>query len=755
MRKLNFWLLSSLFAGVMVFAACSSSDDPEPTPTPTPENPTGDQSITSGTAVNPANMKMNALSGFVYDNEGNPLKDITVTSGTETTVTGGDGGFVLNKVNSVKGRTVVKFTSTSGYRDLVRSMKTVDGDQWEVIMTPNWSTGDDKIYQGTSNAAEPISIDAGGFKVDFPANSIQNPSSYSDYWASLDVLYLDPDDPNFAQAMPGGDLAAVRSDGSDCQLVSYGMSQVEIKVAGYKSQLVEGMPATVTFPVPDKFADDTPDEIPLWSFNEETGLWEEEGIATYNSENNCYVGTVSHFSWVNLDHSEIRTTCRVTVKDEAGNIQPGVNINVDDQLHYITAKNGVAEFFVPINTAFFVSVPSSAYSNYSPEVKVDVAPLALGETKEVTITLPTLARISGKVVNSGKGNNISSLWISYNGKTTKRVHTASEGQFIMNAPANYTGAAVINLYASDGTIKTFDINLDGKDHAYTLNIKTDKATGGSITFTPTNGTAQTSVIPPISAADFNGISEVDGILECSSYSIYLNIEGYSENKDTYTGVHLSYNNGQSLYAENATVKVTKNEYNNYIFDFSGEAKSHTWEGNQYVESTGRIAGQFSAPMLGKGKNIAPITKKESYFPSFTPWIDGKTAISALQVTESSYIGTGVALWFFDNELNYNDYLAYKAQAQKSLGEPFSCSDYGQNPTEEIQNPCVAYFYKDKKFIMVSYCPWRDFDPEYDEPEKLAFFALMENHAGRIQVHALENVSVDFQRMIQETFEHHW
>ena len=54
--------------------------------------------------------------------------------------------------------------------------------------------------------------------------------------------------------------------------------------------------------------------------------------------------------------------------------------------------------------------------------------------------------------------------------------------------------------------------LDGKDHAYTLNIKTDKATGGVITYTPTGGTAKAAI---------KLIEKLGGKVECCAFVIEL------------------------------------------------------------------------------------------------------------------------------------------------------------------------------------------------------------------------------------------
>ena len=743
MKKLNLWLLASLFSGLVLITACSHSDDPVPDPVP-------DNGLSDGTPVNPASMKMSALSGFVYSPEGIPLQNVQVTSGTEACVTGPDGGFVLEKVNSVSGRTVVRL-SCGGYFDVVRSMPTASGDVWEITMIPTW--GNDKIASVNKRASEEISVNAAGMTVALQAEGLKYADSgeslgYYD-WVTAQMLYLSPDDKDFGTMMPGGDLAAVRTDNSQVQLVSYGMSNVTLMANGRKVQPADGKPATVTFPVPEKFRNNTPAEIPLWSFNEQTGLWEEEGVATYDSHENVYRGEVTHFSWVNLDYPEKRATVKVNVKDQAGNVIPNQAIDVDGQRTYYTNVNGVAEFFVPINTDFYVTVRSRDYSYYSPEVKVNVEKLtSAGATKTVDIVLPVMAHISGKVVNSGKGNNLSSLWIEYgNNKATKAVHTDADGQFIINAPFDYKGAAKLVLLASDGSTKRFDITLDGKDHAYTVSIKTDKATGGIINYSPNGGTARSVVISPMFVSDFEGVEIVDDKLSLSAGSVYMLINGYSDSKSTYSDANFSvYASDVSLHDEAGKVTLTKNEYNNYTFKVSGNSSSTYWNGNQYVSETGSYNGEFTAPMLGKGKTIKPVTKKESFFPSFTPWLDGKKATIGLQITESSVFGTGVLLWYFDNSLGYDDYKSLKAQAQKALGDPVESFDAADSDI------CVSYFYKEGKYIMVSFCPWREVDAEEEDfYTTMGLTCLRENHAARIQVHVLENMQVTPDDIIVE----HW
>lgn len=752
------FMIGAMFA----ISACSSSDDsgtPSPGPSPTP-TPSG-LGISDGTTVKPGDMKMSALSGFVYDKAGNALKGVTVTSGTESVTTDADGGFVLTKVNSVKGRSVVSF-SKSSYVDVVRSAPSVDGDVWEIVMVSESESGVTAYVGQTATLATRLA--AGGMTVDISESGYKYADTGlpvgSGEYVQARMFYLSPDEDDFAAMMPGGDLAAVRADGSEAELISYGMAKVDLRTYNKKLQLADGKPATLSFPVPEKYKSDTPETIPLWSFNEDTGLWEEEGEATYDPTTNSYIGTVTHFSWINLDCASVRATLKVIVKDAAGNPVPNVRVDVDGQRSFFTNVKGEGETFVPVNTDFYVMIHSEDYSNYSPEVKKTVSKITtVGATETLEITLPTLAHITGKVVNAGKGNALATLWIEYAGKSTKKVHNDADGQFFLNAPADYVGAGKLMMRSADGALQSYDITLDGKDHAYTITINTDNTTGGAITVTPAGGTSQTVVVPPVYADDLAGVSVIDNTLSYDGSACSITIEDYSAGKTSYDNVSISVSaDGIYPYTEKGKATVTVNEYGNVRFQITGEAEIQDWSSGASGELKKiAISGDFTAPMLGKGKLLTKFDKS-SEFPSFTPWIAGKKATIGLQVTESAKLGKGVLAWFYDDALGYSDYTNLKEQAKKALGDPISEFDGGDG-SEGWADMSMAYFYKDGKYVMVSFCPWREGGEDwiFDEMEHgggrhmLGSFAnvLHETHNGRIQVYALEGMTVDYKEFVHE------
>lgn len=747
MKKMNSWLLASLFMGAMAFSACSSSDD-------TPSGGTT-PSVQPGTPVNPANMKMSALSGFVKDAYGYALKDVEVISGTETTKTDANGGFVLNSVNAQNGRTVVKFQK-DGYMEIVRAAEKVDGDVWEVVMVSTWDT-DIALNQaystsstGLSKNGMSVNLQADGYKVDATGSAFSG-------LVNQQMLYLSPDKENFGEMMPGGDLAAVRSGenggtaGEQVQLISYGMTKVDLTdvASGQKLQLADGKPATLTFPVPEKFKDNTPAEIPLWSFNETTGLWEEEGIATYDAGQNVYVGTVTHFSWVNLDYPERRVTLKVIVKDANGNVVPNVKVDIDGQKNITTNNKGEAETYVPRATDFYVTIHSEDYANYPNEVKVEVEPLY--EDKTVTIELPTLAHISGKIINKGEGGNIATVWIEYNGKSTKKVHSDVNGQFYLNAPADYEGVAVLKVRTGDGKTKSINLELNGKDQAFEITVNSAVGNGGAVQLKYQDKTWDLT-IDPIDDDELYGATILDDEFyiepnehrqgqeidwEKGIIMFYTRIEKFKDGVARYDSIDFGVNRhgGEYVSANGSGAGTVTKSGDTYRIQAEVNALIYAdgIESSGKNETNGTMKVDVSIPLLYKAvtkKNV-----KAADVPSFVTLLSGRSNIAAV-ITESAKLGKGCSIVYGDSTLTSKDFNTLKEAAKKQFGEPMYDSNAGGREVSD-DNYQEVKFFKDGKYLFIAYNPW---DKWADEDLDNVYFNFNYPN-GRIGIIALPAVTV--------------
>jgi uncharacterized protein (TIGR02145 family) len=305
-------------------------------------------------------MQSAQISGAVHDLNGNSLAGVKVTSGTISATTAADGTFAFNQVQTTANRAVMKFEK-AGYFTLTRSGVKSNEMYVKAILT---SKSNSTIStQTTFDSGSEKIIAVGGMKVKIPASSLvrANGSSYSGS-VKADILYLDPNNEKFAEMMPGGDLAGLRTNNSEVQLISYGMTEVTFTDnAGNPLQLAQGKVSELTFPIPQGMGSNPPAEIPLWHFNDEKGIWVEDGVAT--RQGNVYVGTVKHFSWVNLDIPAPSVTIKGKITDceRKPVIYMNVNVRLTSGNNYTSSyTNSQGEYTVrvPSNTPITISVNS-------------------------------------------------------------------------------------------------------------------------------------------------------------------------------------------------------------------------------------------------------------------------------------------------------------------------------------------------------------------------------------------------------------
>jgi len=312
--KKNSRLLSKIFCSVCIalaiacFASCEKggsnsggTDDP------------GTDPGTGGGETPAWTMQQVALAGVVRSLDGNPLSGVTVTTGSNSVTTNADGKFIFTEVGVVDKRVVLKFEK-SGYFTLVRSNVKAGEIYLEAILQAK-SAGDYTLSTSFAATAEKT-LTVKDLKVKFPASSIvtADGSSYTGT-VKADVFYLEPNNENWGGLMPGGDLSAVRSNGSEAQLISYGMVDVVLTDnSGNPLQLKTGSEAEITFPIPEGMDKNPPSTIPLWHFDETKGLWTEYGQAAL--QGNVYVGVTSHFSWINVDYPEATGTVKGKIKNK-------------------------------------------------------------------------------------------------------------------------------------------------------------------------------------------------------------------------------------------------------------------------------------------------------------------------------------------------------------------------------------------------------------------------------------------------------
>ena len=147
-----------------------------------------------------------------------------------------------------------------------------------------------------------------GASVTLPANALVNGAGTRVNGAvQIAITPVDVTQPA-AGGFPGS-FDGIQPDGSITPIVSFGVSEYVLTAAGQPLQLASGQTATIEVPIYGAQKLDgsvlaAGDSTPLWSLDESTGMWVQEGTGTVVASAGSPSGlamraTVSHFSWWN------------------------------------------------------------------------------------------------------------------------------------------------------------------------------------------------------------------------------------------------------------------------------------------------------------------------------------------------------------------------------------------------------------------------------------------------------------------------
>lgn len=746
------FMFMALLMMLMTFASCSKIQD---------LLNEGDDDDDDDGGINPpelveGRMEDIALSGIVRDASGTPIEGVSIVSGSSAATTNTDGFFEFDQIQVVSvlnDRSVVRF-SKAGYFDVVRSMDAdddaADGASWEVVMCKKENNDFTSIKTYSSSSDQ--TLQAGEMKIDMPQDGYKVDGTGASYTGKVksEMVYLDPNNERFSEMMPGGDLAAVRSDNSSAKLVSYGMTDLNMYAEnGDKLQLKDGSKAKLTFPIPAGMGENPPASIPLWSFNEKTGLWEEEGSAAL--QGNVYVGEVTHFSWVNLDYPEEQGTVYGYVKDDTGKVLPGVRLNIGQLLtSTVTQSNGFYSHEVPANTDFSISVKDLYYGGINQKVSVKVPALSPGERRKVDITLPHLVRVYGKVMNE-RGDGIrSSVWVQTEKAKTEVLQTDVDGNFNVYVPKDMKGKATVYARTYRGDEVSKDITIKDKDVYVELIVS---GSGGVNTnmiriFSDVLGNEEWPI--PTYTSPISGVLLLDDNLmlmpeERANIFMSILVAHYDKEKTTYT-------DGVTAYVTNQAEKrlfrtmpgkemkcTVQRSGNDFVFSLIGDGvfgKESSDEDDAdepvYDENAGLVGKMMSYPLLAAAKTLRNIKPVDAGFPSFTPQLEAKAPL-ALLITESLKLGKGGIIYYNGGS---SDYKTLKNAAAK-LG----LTNMGEDNED---GGMYVIFYSAKKKILITL----EYDSEATGVTDKTTLEDAEEYAP-IQLTVLDGISEDTFRAMME------
>ncbi len=247
------------------------------------------------------------------------LAAATVTAAGKTVTTDTDGTFSITGLSA--GEDVVVSASKDGYvtnyalANLYRGVQTT----LDLSIAP---VGTQQTIDAT--LSNDISDDISTLTI--PANSLVTADG-SAFTGTATITYTDFD-PVVDESFPG-DYEGVREDGSVVPVMSYGYVNVVIEDSeGNDLNLGGGATATISYTVPSSLLATAPATIPMWYFNETSGIWEEEGVATLTAGK--YVAEVSHFSTWNFDIAYDVAYLDISVTNCLGEVVPNARVKVHE-----------------------------------------------------------------------------------------------------------------------------------------------------------------------------------------------------------------------------------------------------------------------------------------------------------------------------------------------------------------------------------------------------------------------------------------
>lgn len=249
-----------------------------------------------------------SIGGIVVDENDNPVVNAQVTIGSNVSSTNAQGIFYFSDIQVNQNHAIVE-VNKSGYFKGYRAVRsTQNGIEYTKIkLVPKTSAGSFDNSVGAT-----INVPGSSAQLIFEAGDV----SYANgdpYTGQVNVYaqYLNPSSSDICFTIPGN-FEAIDANSELRYLETYGMVATELySPTGDLLNVTPGEVVDITMPVQAGQVGSAPATIPMWYFDEEQGIWMEEGQATLSGGN--YVGTVSHFTWWNCDWSNYTVTLTINV----------------------------------------------------------------------------------------------------------------------------------------------------------------------------------------------------------------------------------------------------------------------------------------------------------------------------------------------------------------------------------------------------------------------------------------------------------
>ena len=419
------------------------------------------------------------ISGRVTDDANKPVSGATVKAGTASATTDIDGAFTITNVTIDKNAAFIKVEKNGffpGTKTLVAVANKTNHAAIRLIR---------KTLAGTVDASGggTVNVPSNGGTIAFEANSIINAANNSPYTGTVAVhaFFINPEAPDFNDIMPGT-LRGITTGNQETGLQSFGMMAVELTgTSGEKLQPAPGKPATLRFPIPASLRAEAPATIPLWSLDESTGLWKEEGTAT--RQGNEYIGMVSHFSFWNCDAPFPVIEFSGIVRNTEGNNIAGVQVMItvpasgstagSISASGITSAEGVVTGKIPANKTLQLKIYDKCHNVMHSQ---EIGPFTT--TANLGVITVSSSNSSSQITFSGTVKNCSNEPVS-NGFVTVKLEDIFINIPVVNGSFSTTFTRCSNS-AATATLTAFDAVQQVKGPDVTVPVSGNTVNAGQL-----------------------------------------------------------------------------------------------------------------------------------------------------------------------------------------------------------------------------------------------------------------------------------
>lgn len=430
----------------------------------------------TGTVVNPISVQ-GTVTGKVVDNNNVAVAGATVKAGSNTTTTDNRGLFRFDNIQLDKYSTVITVEKTGffkGYRVFSASANNTNFVKLKLIQ---------KTLIGNIDAATGGSVNLpDNSKITLPASGIIVKSNKQSYSGAVKVYasVIDPTSADIAQIVPGS-FQGTDVNNYRVTLTSFGMLAVELESnSGEQLQIASGKAAKLRFTIPSSLRSTAPATIPLWSVDETTGLWKEEGSATKGTD--YYEGDVSHFSFWNCDVSIPTIYLEMNLKTVEGSLPftqvKITRINKGGFSYGYTDSSGHVGGLVPKNESLLLEIFNNCNQPiYSQNIGPYSSNTNLGT---ITVTIPPMnyLQITGSAVNcSNQPVTNGTAMIYFDGHSYNRP--ISNGNFSLNVTRCTNGNEAVEVIAVDNASNQQSSTWSGTSSSGSINVGLLSACGTS------------------------------------------------------------------------------------------------------------------------------------------------------------------------------------------------------------------------------------------------------------------------------------